>query len=435
MLDKTLIKRDVLVRYCEQYGIEVVEDTEELAAAFEAHIHANVPLPVAGQPYPADYQVSCDLCGGDSSVLNECCPYCGSTGDEVPEAPDAKPAKESKAKDKKPKAKGKKAEPAPAEEPVGEPWDEPGSTAEPVIVTSATKAPKAKGKRSEAAKGLTVLDTPAPEADTTIDATDTGDRSPIVTTALVVRSDSDVVEEMATALHQAQCLPSTIDEAIAAVLDAKKLHVVGTWHFGRAILRCFEGDLWKQLRNDKGNPKYKGFAAFCESELKLASRYCYTLMEISAQFGAADVADIGVAKLGQILKVAPAQRAKLLAEARDGKPLSDIAKQVQALVKKHGASNAGAGKKDMSAARDAAAAKKTAKNADLITTTHEKRKTKVELFAKGAVNKDGTPKRAKRLADLPVGEELTLNGLTIKYSVTTDASGQLLLIVERVRPE
>jgi len=419
-LDKSLIERETMLRYCTKYEVEYDDDeeTNDIADRLEASIRVELPMTAPNDPVPEVYQVVCGVCGGDSGSDDECCPYCG-TVDEVEE---------------------EVAEEEVAEEEVPEPAQPPPPKATPKakpLAKAKDAAPKGKKhKRSEAQISL-VVETPDPADDDAIDASvdaAMGDRSPM-SDALVPQAD--VLVEMQSALTSPIKKPRNIKAAIDAVLDAKRLHVVSHWHLGHAILQCFEGDLWKQMRGESGNPRFKGFGAFCEAELKLSSRYCYTLMEISAQFAAHDVAQIGVAKLGQILKVAPAQRAELLEIARDGKPLSDIAKQVQALVLRNGTSGAGSGKKDNTKAREAAAAKSKMTMVtpdDVITTTHEKRKFKIELFAK-VPGKDGTAKRAKRLADSPVGMVVALNGITIKYALTVDAKGQLVLIVEHVRPE
>jgi|GEM_PF-4856843 len=431
-LDKTLVERDVLVRYCEKYSIAVDgAPTEVLVDRFESFVHERIPVPVPGQPLPEPHQVMCDVCGGDSSSDDECCPYCGSTGvdDSLPAEEPVKPKAKKEAKPKtepktEPKPKAKKSKAAPTPEPEPEPAPEPV-----VIVTSATK-PKGNGRKRSQAQ-LTIADAVAIEKGVVPD-TNTGDRSPVG--ALAVVDDASVESMMRAKLGASDVATGTIEEAIDGVREAKRLHVMSHWHFGRAILRCFEGDLWKQVRDEAGNPRYRGFGAFCENELELTSRYCYTLMEISVSFGVNDVAEVGVAKLGQILKVAPAQREALLEEARGGKPLSAIAKQVKELVVANGGSSgAGAGKKDTSKASKASVESTKKAKGEVITTTHEKKRTRIELYAKVA-GRNGA-KRAKRLAEDPVGTELCLNGIEIRYSITTDKDGQLLLIVERVRPE
>jgi hypothetical protein len=46
---------------------------------------------------------------------------------------------------------------------------------------------------------------------------------------------------------------------------------------------------------------------------------------------------------------------------------------------------------------------------------------------------DAPGKRAKSLADMPVGEERMLNGVKQRFVVTKEPNGDLMLVVERTR--
>jgi hypothetical protein len=250
------------------------------------------------------------------------------------------------------------------------------------------------------------------------------------TTTVDGRTVYDLVEVQARQIAKPDI---TIDEAVSAVHEAKRLAVVCYWRLGQAVLRCFADDLWKQRRDDKDQPVYRGFVQFCEAELGMAASYAYKLMNVAATFSASDVARIGVAKLGLMLRLDPSTREKLLAEVRNGVPYSDVAERVR-LLAEGTPPQKGQGKKDTSKATNAASIKARESAGEIITATFETKRLKMPLFARPAANKAGEAKRAKRLADDPWGEIVALNGVVMRFAVTTDSEGRLLAIVECRRP-
>jgi hypothetical protein len=262
----------------------------------------------------------------------------------------------------------------------------------------------------------------------------------------LVPSDEPVTELV---VATSQSISSeAIEAAVAKVKETKRLATICYWEFGRAILACYENDLWKQVRGMDGQPRYKGFSQFCEGELGLVSQHCYGLMRIATTFSAQDVAEIGVAKLGIMCRLSESDRVKLLDEVRKGVPYSDLAEQVKSLTSGYKApevSPATGNVVKTAAATTAAAARKKERHAtskdpvsqveNVITCTHDITRSKIPLFVVQSGNVDGSkpPKRATRLADDPWGEEISCNGITIRYSVASDSEGRLMLTVERRR--
>ena len=91
----------------------------------------------------------------------------------------------------------------------------------------------------------------------------------------------------------------------------------------------------------------------------------------------------------------------------------------------------GQGKKDVSKATAAAAAIRS--GTAIVTASVEAKRIKMPMFARGASKTD--PKRAKRLADDPWGEFVTLNGITLRIAWSHDADGRLISIIEFKKPD
>lgn len=306
--------------------------------------------------------------------------------------------KRSQAKKATPKAEKPAAE-KPAEKPAKSP-----KKAEPAPVKA--DAPKTKGKGKKAAAKPSVEATPEVAEVTGIE--------------IVAPTEGPIVSEGA------------LDIAVKGVHEAKRATVVSHWTLGAAILRTFENDAWKQRRNDKGASVYRGFKQFCEAELGMSSGHAYKLMDIAATFSEDDVAKIGVAKLGIALRLPAKQREDLLDEVRDGMPLREVADKVRALANGLPQRQDGQGKKKGVGGGKGAGSGKAAATpstpASVLTTTHKTKRTTVKLVKAGAQDK-----RARRMADKPIGVETTLNGIEIRYTIGTDAQGDWTLIIDRSR--
>jgi hypothetical protein len=414
-VDLSCVDEAVLADYCGRYGVDVTgKTTAERVTALAAKIRATVPK---------NKIADCDNCHGDSCVDDEVCPYCGVGGFDGPTpAPKPTPAA-APAPAPAPATPKKRSEATPAPAPA--PKTKGNGAAGPAIpapeATAAAPAPKPKAGKSKTQAA-------AAKAAALAAATELVPNG--ATTTVDGRTVYDLVEVQARQIAKPDI---TIDEAVSAVHEAKRLAVVCYWRLGQAVLRCFADDLWKQRRDDKDQPVYRGFVQFCEAELGMAASYAYKLMNVAATFSASDVARIGVAKLGLMLRLDPSTREKLLAEVRNGVPYSDVAERVR-LLAEGTPPQKGQGKKDTSKATNAASIKARESAGEIITATFETKRLKMPLFARPAANKAGEAKRAKRLADDPWGEIVALNGVVMRFAVTTDSEGRLLAIVECRRP-
>jgi len=411
----------------------------------------------------------CDKCKGDSDITLPECPYCGEGGtDEIPMGdepatsgkvttvtPKATPAPKVDAKPVEAAPKASKADPKP---------DAPKVEAKP-------DAPKAKAAKKRSEAKVKNIDEAASKS--AIDAMDTPDRegrpkgkqdpkAPAASAAPKAAKKASKPAEApkvdpnptkpvkaakkatTTAIEPVpevtgQIVPTTegpiatsedLDAAVQGVHAAKRATVVSHWTLGAAILRTFLDDAWKQRRNDKGAAMYRGFKQFCEAELAMSSGYACKLMDIAASFSEDDVASIGVAKLGIALRLPASQRTKLLDEVRDGMPLREVADKVRQLA--HGLPQRQDGqgrKKNVGAGAGKGGTTTTPSTpASVLTTTHKTKRVTIKLVKAAAQDK-----RARKMADKPVGSEITLNGIEIRYTIGTDAQGNMTLIVDRTR--
>lgn len=426
------VQREILAKYCSKYGVPLTGTITTDVSLLAAKIRATVS---------ATNLADCTVCGGDSSLDDAECPYCGSQGiedeapkeetastgnlEEVVQAGNATPALSKDSVLHKLQAKSAPETSKPA----------------PVIVTSKDK--KAKGRpKKDKAEALEALKAVVQEANKAEEGSIEDEHDDVQ----AEESYDEDMNEPAEALATVESVPTklstiTIESAIDGVSEAKRNAVVCHWQLGQAILRCFENDLWKQKRDSNGQPLYKGFYQFCEGELKLSSRYCYSIMDIASSFSSQDVADIGVAKLGIMVKLPEAERTRLLDDVRNGISYSQLSIE----VKKLQAESGGRQSSDSRTAKATEASKKKALSSktesaveNVITCTHDITRSRIPLFVREdnvLDSKKNQPKRAKRLADDPWGEEISSNGITIRYSLTMDANGDLVIVVERRRTE
>jgi hypothetical protein len=379
-LDK--VNELVFSRYCAKYGLIRTNSLTNDIALFSAKIM---------QVVDRKKVVCCDTCGGTSSIEDPECPYCGTCDGEMPVIENnlTKPP-------------------------------------EPIIVTSKTKAiakpQPTKGNAQDAKEALLRTLEPTLEA---------MGIEPEISTDLAVHQSQDI--EVAN-----------ISDAIEAVKQAKELTVVCHWQLGQTILKCFKNDLWKQLKDEEGGVRYTNFYRFCENELGLSGRYCHSLMDIASSFSADDVAKIGVAKLGIILRLPEQDRDKLLIETRQGIPYSELSVKVRELNSESPPPWSRKGIPIISPSesdpdkpiRSNIIVAPPSVIERVITTTHAETRIHIPLYCNGGANdfidEGNTPlRRATRLADDPVGEEYSINGVCIKYMLICNQKNELELVVER----
>lgn len=435
------VNEAIVDKYLAHYGVKSAKDS---TLADKVRLLAQASRTQTDRSKLAD----CDKCGGDSDIGLPECPYCGEGGtDDLPMG-DEEPATSGKV--------NKTAEPQLALVPEPEPEPEPKPEAAKVrdsiepkpepkkrTTKKAAKAAKVTPKEDatqEAAKSPEKAETAPVKADVPKSKGKGKKAAPKPTEAAIVSVPGSMLQESPEVTGVEIVAPTegpivtegALDVAVKGVHEAKRATVVSHWTLGAAILRTFENDAWKQRRNTKGASVYRGFKQFCEAELGMSSGHAYKLMDIAATFSEEDVAKIGVAKLGIALRLPAQQRIDLLEEVRDGMPLREVADKVRALANGLPQRQDGQGKKKGVGVGKGAGSGKAATTpstpASVLTTTHKTKRTTVKLVKAGAQDK-----RARKLADKPVGVETTLNGIEIRYTIGTDAQGDLTLIIDRSR--
>jgi len=222
----------------------------------------------------------------------------------------------------------------------------------------------------------------------------------------------------------------TIEEGIKRVGAAKSAAVTTYWDLGDAILSCYRGDLWKQMRDEQGLPMFRSFKSFCEGALQMNSQYAYKVMQVANSYTRLDVEQVDASKLGAMLRLPDGERKRLLEETKNKKlSLREVTNKVKERSKGLPA-QPGVGKSGPRGAANSAGKdepkQKPKKETHTLTV---QRRTRVQLFH-GKNFKSGAAdnKRAKRLADMPVGEFETLNGQKVRVVLSQDAKGLVLAI-------
>jgi hypothetical protein len=215
---------------------------------------------------------------------------------------------------------------------------------------------------------------------------------------------------------------------MARVRELQHQAIVCTWDLGRALFAIYEGKLWTQMTAD-GKALYDSWTKFCKKELGVDPKHGYRIMDVAANFTREQVTEIGVTKLGMIVRVAPEQRAKLLEAAKET-PRSKLAVEVGKLaagqVRDTGRDgfkgDSGKGRGGKGVREDGVAAKSTK-----VTIVRSEPRVVVELF------KRGTTERARHVKDA-CGVEQCANGMVVLYALVETEKG-LAIAVETRRDE
>jgi hypothetical protein len=252
------------------------------------------------------------------------------------------------------------------------------------------------------------------------------------TSAMIVPSAPDSVQT--TSLMQVAqpsvVLPrvwteADLDEAVRKVHELKLVASERMWELGAAIKHIFDNELWKQRSTD-GVPRYKTWGQFCEAELGITHSYSYKLMDVAEYFTREEVKQLGATKLAITMRVPKGElRTRMLKAAQDGASVADLDRLAEAIGKeKRDTGRKGKG----GAAAHKPTANKGGRKPEKITVAMLVARIEVPLF-----KHDAPGKRAKSLADMPVGEERMLNGVKQRFVVTKEPTGDLMLVVERTR--
>lgn len=351
---------------------------------------------------PAADLGDCSQCKGDSNVdeaVCPACPFCGEGG--VSDAPKA---------------------PATAAAPVATPAPATGKPEAKEPKDTAKEPPKEKAPKGIPKGEGTVVEKKTASADLTA--------APIAGQLYTV---------------------TDLDQALVEVENATRAGMLCYWDLGKAIHRIFADKLYLQRREGglpDGKPLYATWGAFAEAELEMSGGNAFRIMDVAVDYDRDTAVKFGVARLNAALRVEDkGERAKLLTGA-EKVPVAEFEAVVAEYVKKKQGGKA-TPRGRLTPAQQARNVKGTAKmaanakpppagpaapvGAEKITAALALGKTKVLLFVKGSKSGEEDAKRAKRLADGPVGFEETANGVRMTYSVSADAKGALVLVIERKR--
>lgn len=209
---------------------------------------------------------------------------------------------------------------------------------------------------------------------------------------------------------------SDLDKSVREIIILKQRAAGSIWELGQAIRRNYTDELWKQRRVKGGDARaYRNWKQFCAAELGMSHTHAYKLMDVAAAFTQKDIDKIGSSKLGLVLQVPEQFRKQLLDAARGGASKGKMAEQVKRLREKDEGPQ-----KPPKAKQKQQPPRITMALGDM----------RVDL----AMYKVGTDdKPAKRLADKPWAEEMLTNDVTVRYVLTVNESGELVLVVERHR--
>lgn len=123
-----------------------------------------------------------------------------------------------------------------------------------------------------------------------------------------------------------------LDAAVVRVKELKQRAVVCYWELGRAIYEIYESRLHTQRAAENGAPKYHSWTQFCRAELGMSSTQSYKLMDVATTFDRADLERAGLSKLALLVRLPPAERARMLDRVNEGTSLSGVAEQVRRLA-------------------------------------------------------------------------------------------------------
>lgn len=214
-------------------------------------------------------------------------------------------------------------------------------------------------------------------------------------------------------------------KGVEAASRAEREMSRSAWSIGDALRKINEGHLYLMRRDPTtGVPRYRNMKEFMHAELEeagmMAASYAYQCMRIAAQFEQDYAEKIGAAKANLLLGVGDKVDDKTRAELVKSAPalsLSELKTKVKEAVlppaNSSTTSNSGSSSKQPAPLEPSH--KKSKANdvpTNIVTLTLAQSEYEIDLYAKG---KPG--QRAKKIADLPVGELLTINDQRLTLEV------------------
>lgn len=127
-----------------------------------------------------------------------------------------------------------------------------------------------------------------------------------------------IVEAPPEVLADAKEAERELDEAIGQYVAAGQNMVGAGWDMGIQAKRILDKRLYLARRDGKGAPVHRTFKDFCRVELSRSDNYVRELIDVASNFSREEAIRIGTSKLGVTLRVFDAKkRAPLLEMAKD----------------------------------------------------------------------------------------------------------------------
>lgn len=219
---------------------------------------------------------------------------------------------------------------------------------------------------------------------------------------------------LAKAGPESKFTESDLNEAVKRIRTAA---VENMYDMGLVVRDIHETQKWK-LRLRDGKPAYRSFNQFCAEELPFSKTHAHTLMKVTEAFTRDVAVEIGVTKLGLVLKAPEENQPELMQAAmKDGVTERALEARVAELR----------GRTTRETPESTPPEKRT------ITIAVKPGSKTTPLFKKGS--KGESPKAAKRIADQPWTMVQLENNTRLFVRIATNSSGELVLKHEFRRGE
>jgi hypothetical protein len=202
-----------------------------------------------------------------------------------------------------------------------------------------------------------------------------------------------------------------LDANIRCVQTLKMKAARGIWELGDAIRFNYDRHLWKLRVSKKGVPVFKTFRQFAQAELGMSNMHAHRLMRVAAAFTREEMESVGVTKLNLLLQVPPEKRDPLVEAAKSGASRAQLSEAVQKM------------KDDDKPKRPRGA----------LTCAMAPGLSSMPLMKRPPTNQPKVRKPAKTLADDPFAVEALANDVVVRYQITRNPKGELVLSIERRR--
>lgn len=396
LLDK--VDRDTMLEFAKRLNIGGDKDSnEQLVTALNKRFEKLV-----GQP---NRLADCDTCHGSSDVELEVCPFCGASNDEEDETQGAASSDDDSTS----------ASSASDDVPMGE-EDE----------ASASDDDGSSSASSD-------FETASASMDDEPEAVEAGNRmaeKPARTVAGVKKGEEIVAPAEVVTSEVQHFTEADLNHAVDRVRQLKGDSTVSLWRLGAEIKNIYDRALWKQRNTQEGAPAYKSFSVFVQKELGFTVQNAYWLIDISTNYSEEQVRAFGTAKLNTILAAPKQAQAALLEEAKKGASVRELKERVKEENEKAGTSGQERETGRRTPRKKGGRSKGRKPREPKITVAALTGRHKIKLYRQGS--EDG---RAKRLGDGPHGELDLENGVTMKFQIRADSSGELILIADIKRKD